>query len=72
MTSGTEKILNKLGINIKKYRKALKLTQRELGIQIDVTEAYIRFLEKGTRKPSIDVLGKLSDALKVEPHKLLE
>ena len=53
MTSGTEKTLENLGINMKKYKKALKLTQRELGIQIDVTESYIRFLEKCTRKPSV-------------------
>ncbi len=72
MASGTEKILKNLGINIKKHRKALKLTQRELGIQIDVSEAYIRFLEKSTRKPSIDVLGRLADALKVEPYELLK
>lgn len=72
MASGTEKILKNLGVNIKKHRKDLKLTQRELGIQIDVSEAYIRFLEKGTRKPSIDVLGKLADTLKVEPYELLK
>ena len=52
MTNGSEKIKENLGINMKKYKKALKLTQRELGIQIDVTESYIRFLEKGTRKPT--------------------
>ena len=57
MTNGSEKIKENLGINMKKYKKALKLTQRELGIQIDVTESYIRFLEKGTRKPSVMFLG---------------
>ena len=72
MTSGSEKIKEKLGKNIRKYRKELKLTQFELSIQTDVTEDYIHFLETGKRIPSLDVLGKLADALKIEPHQLLE
>ncbi len=72
MTSGSEKIKEKLGKNIRKYRKALKLTQFELCVQADVTEDYIHFLETGKRIPSLDVLGRLADALKVEPYELLK
>ena len=71
MASGEEKILKNLGVNIRKYRKMSKLTQRELGIQVDVTEDYIRFLETGRNTPSMQVLGRLADALKIEPYELL-
>ena len=67
MTSGIEKIMK----NIRKHRKELKLTQFELSIQADVTEDYIQFLETGKRKPSLDVLARIADALKVEPYELL-
>ncbi len=72
MTSSMDKIRENLGKNIKKYRKALKLTQFELGVQVDVTEYYIQYLEKGKRMPSMSVLAKLADALRVEPSELLE
>ena len=71
MASGEEKILKNLGVNIRKYRKISKLTQRELGIQVDVTEDYIRFLETGRNTTSMQVLGRLADALKIEPYELL-
>ena len=72
MTSGTEKIKENLKINIKKYRKSLKWTQYELSIQADVTHDHIQFIETGRRMPSLHVLGKIADALKVEPYELLK
>lgn len=72
MTSGKEKIKENLKNNIRKYRKARKLTQLELGVQIDVTEHFIQSLEAGRRKPSLDILGALADALNVEPYQLIE
>lgn len=66
------KLQENLKVNIKKFRKAHKLTQFELGVQIDVTENYIQFLETGIRKPSLEVLCKLADAFGVEPYELLK
>ncbi len=72
MTSGLEKIKENLGKNIRKYRKMLRLTQFELSVQVDVTEDYIQCLETGRRTPSIKIMGKLADALKIEPYELLK
>ncbi len=72
MTSGLEKIKNKLGANMRKYRKILNLTQFELGVQADISEHYVQLMEKGKSTPSMAVLGKLADALKVEPYELLK
>lgn len=72
MTSGLEKIKENLGKNIRKYRKALKLTQFELSVQVDVTEDYIQALETGRRTPSVKIMGRLVDILKIEPYELLK
>jgi len=72
MASSTKNTKENLKNNIKKYRKALKLTQIELSIQADVSTYYISDLEIGRRNPSIDVLCRLADALKVEPYELLK
>lgn len=72
MTSSMEKIQESLKTNIRKFRKKRKFTQFELGVQTDVTENYIQLLETGIRKPSLEVLCKLADALGVEPYELLK
>ncbi len=72
MTSGLEKIKENLGNNIKKYRKELKLTQFELSIQADIVEDFLQSIEVGRKMPSMETLGKIADALKVEPYELLK
>lgn len=72
MASGADKIDKNLKLNVRKYRKERKLTQFELGVQADITEDYVRAIEAGKRSPSLKVLGKLADALGVEPCQLIE
>lgn len=72
MATGVEKIREKLGNNIKKYRKGLKLTQFELSIQADIVEDFLQSIEVGRKMPSMETLGKIADALKVEPYELLK
>jgi len=72
MASKKDKITEKLGANIRTLRKQLKLTQFELSIQVDIAEDYLQSIEVGRRKPSLDVLEKLANALKVEQYELLK
>lgn len=72
MTSGKEKIKENLKNNIRKYRKKLGITQSELSIRADLTQDFIQAMEAGRRKPSLDILGELADALNVEPYQLIE
>ena len=72
MANKEDELAKKLGSNIKKYRKTLNLTQFELSIQADIAEDYLQSLEVGRRKPSLDVLAKIADALKVELYELLK
>lgn len=72
MTSSTTDVKENLRQNIRKYRMALKLTQVQLGIRAGLSKDFIYSVEMGRRTPSIDVLCKLADALKVQPYELLK
>jgi len=47
------------------------MTQEELGLETEMERSYVSDLERGTRNPSVRALGRLADALQVEPHVLL-
>lgn len=57
--------------NLRKYRKAKGLKQKELGDMVGVSESFISQLEKSRDKmPSFDVALKLANALGCEPADL--
>ncbi len=72
MTSKKDNLAEKIGNNIKIFRKKLRLTQFELSIQADIAENYLQSIEVGRRKPSLDMLEKIAKALKVELYELLK
>ena len=58
---------------IKKYRKAKKLTQKDLASLVGVSTGYIQMLElRKKNNPSMEVLAKISDALHVSIEDLIE
>lgn len=61
---------NKIGMNIKKYRKG-KFTQQELANKIGKTESSIRKYEKGLVTIPLDVLNKIATALEVKVADLM-
>lgn len=54
-----------IGTNIKKYRKANNLTQKELAEKIDKKERTVRGYEADDTIPPIDVIKKISNILDV-------
>lgn len=57
---------NTFGNNLKKYRTEKKIGINELGRKIGVSGAYISALETGKKQnPSLDMIGKLSNALNI-------
>lgn len=60
-----------VSMNIKYFRKLKGLTQEMLAEQVGVSPVYISCLERGTKVPSLDLLGEIADALKVNPYLLL-
>jgi len=60
-----------LGENVRRYRKLRGMTQEQLALDAEMERSYVSDLERGTRNPSVRALGRLAEALQVEPHCLL-
>lgn len=56
--------------NISRIRKEQGLSQEQLGFKADIHRAYIGFIERGAKSPSIDHLEKIANALKVSVTEL--
>lgn len=63
---------NKFGEYLREYRKKNNFTQQELADIVEVTMNYLGRLERGERKPGIDVLLRISDKLNVSIDELLK
>lgn len=59
------KILERLGENLRKYRKMNNLTQEELAEIVGIHPTYVGKLEMGKNNPSVKMLFKISRALKI-------
>ena len=64
-------INEKIGNNIKKWRKLKKLTQQELGLLIDKNVKSIQRYETGVNPIPIDVLSNIAKALNIGIDDLL-
>lgn len=61
-----------LGANIRKYRKASHLTQSGLSRLVGISTSFLGYVERGTRKLSVDTFIKIAHALSVSANDLLE
>lgn len=66
MTNNYIKILEPVGKNVTKYRKAVGLTQLQLALKLTKTNEYINMIEMGKRTPSLKTLAKIAIILKVD------
>lgn len=51
---------------IRAKREQLQLSQRQLAKMIDVSQPFINEIESGRKKPSLDVLYQICEALQLE------
>jgi transcriptional regulator with XRE-family HTH domain len=58
--------------NLRRLRNAKGLSQDDLAYEAEVSRSYLSQLEKGVFYASLKVVGKLADALDVEPAELLK
>lgn len=66
-----------LGRNVRYYRVKQGLTQERLSEVVDVSTSFIGHIERGSRKPSMETVVKICEALQVNlssiiPSKLPE
>ena len=57
-------------INLKKYRKANKLSQMKLAEMCNTSTSYIGEIEIGKKFPSVEMIQRIASALDVAPYKL--
>lgn len=65
-------VVELLGANVRHQRKLKGLSQERLALDAGMERSYVSDLERGTRNPSVRALGRLAEALGVEPKVLLE
>ena len=57
--------------NLRRWRNARELSQDDLAYEANVSRSYLSQLEKGSFYASLKVIGRLAEALEVEPAELL-
>lgn len=63
---------NRLGTLIRKHRRELKLTQKQLAEKLGVGESTVRMWELGKNYPTFPVLILLLNILQIPANKLTE
>lgn len=57
--------------NLRRIRNAKGMSQDALALEANVSRSYLSKIEKGVFYVSLNVLGRLAEALEVEPAELL-
>ena len=57
--------------NLRRWRNARGLSQDDLAYEAGVSRSYLSQLEKGAYHASLKIVGRLAEALNVEPAELL-
>ncbi|QDM40636.1 helix-turn-helix transcriptional regulator [Altererythrobacter sp. TH136] len=65
-------VVQLFGANVRRHRKLRGMTQEQLAHEVGMERGYISDLERGQRNPTVRTLGRLADALGVQPAFLLE
>lgn len=65
------KISDHLPYVLKKFRREAGLTQVQLSERVGVSPSFIGMLESGRKKPSLNMLFRLADALGIRASDLL-
>lgn len=60
-----------LGRRIRYFRRSKGLTQKELAVKSNLHSKFIRGVEKGKEDPTLEDLGKISEALGVSMFELV-
>jgi transcriptional regulator with XRE-family HTH domain len=67
-----EKRLKEFGLQIRKFRKAKKLTLEGLAFEADIELSQVHRIEKGKINPTLTTILLLADALEISPSKLFD
>jgi transcriptional regulator with XRE-family HTH domain len=60
-----------IGKKIKEIRELRNLKQKDLSERIGKSAAYLNAVEKGNKKPSLDLIISIADALDIDPGEIM-
>ena len=61
-----------VAINLRRVRHAKELTQEELADAAGLSARYVGAIERADKSPSVSVLGRIADALEIDPCELVQ
>ena len=62
----------KVGKRLSELRLSKKITQEKLALDAGLNRAYIGYIERGERNPSIETMARIAKALKIELYILFK
>ncbi len=65
-------VRRRIGLNVRRYREALDLSQEELAFDAKLHRTYLSGVERGVRNPTVTVIERIAKALKVPSARLLD
>ena len=65
-------VRRRVGLNVKNVRRERGLSQEGLAFECGLHRTYISGVERGIRNPTVVVLEKIAEALKVPASRLLD
>lgn len=72
MKKENDKVWEKIGLNIMKYRKSKKLTQEQLAEMCNISRNYYQRIESAASSCSIDTLMTIAEKLEIPLKDLFE
>jgi transcriptional regulator with XRE-family HTH domain len=57
---------------LRRFRQGKNLSQEELAGLLEVSPSFISRMESDLKKPSLEMIFRLSEALSVKPHELVK
>jgi len=64
------KLSKQIGKKVQRQRKLIGLTQEQLAEKVDVSRAYIGYIEQARNAPSLELLQKIARVLRVDIKEL--
>ncbi|EGV35857.1 helix-turn-helix domain-containing protein [Neisseria sp. Dent CA1/247] len=58
--------------NMRQVRRLREISQEELAFEAGISKTYICEIERGSRAVSIDIMGRIADALELPLEELLQ
>ena len=65
-------IVKALGLRIRKLRKETRMSQEELAFKAGLNAAHFGLIERGLKKPTIETVSRIAEALEIPIDKLFK